>query len=186
MLVLGARGMNPVRDAILGTTAERLLRKCAKPVLIVKRMSQAAYRHVLVPVDFSPYSAGALAMAALIAPRAAITLVHAFEVPMEGKLWLAGVAEDRIHEYRIQARRQALSDIDLLIEAAAVDAQRCFRTVEHGAAVPLILAEEAGHNADLIVIGKHGSAAEELLLGSVARHVLTDAKCDVLVVHRKQ
>lgn len=184
MLVLGARGMNPVRDAILGTTAERLLRKCAKPILIVKRPPQETYRRVLVPIDFSPYSAGALRMAARIAPRADIRVVHAFEVPMEGKLWLAGVPEDKIQEYRIQARQQALNDIDLLIQKTIGNDQRCSRVVEHGAAVPLILAKEAEHDADLIVIGKHGrSMVEEVLLGSVTRHVLADAKCDVLVVH---
>ena len=41
-------------------------------------------------------------------------------------------------------------------------------------------AEETRH--DLIVIGKHGrSAAEELLLGSVTKHVLGEGQADVLV-----
>lgn len=186
MLVLGARGMNPVRDAILGTTAERLLRKCAKPILIVKRPPQETYRRVLVPVDFSPYSAGALRIAARIAPRADIRIVHAFEVPMEGKLWLAGVPEDKIQEYRIQAKQQALNNIGLLIKEANVEALPCTRVVEHGAAVPLILATETAYDADLIVVGKHSSMVDELLLGSVTRHVLSDAKCDVLVFHQKQ
>lgn len=185
MLVLGARGMNPVRDAILGTTAERLLRKCAKPILIAKRPPQETYRRVLVPVDFSPYSAGALQMAARIAPRANIRIVHAFEVPMEGKLWLADVSEDKIQEFRIQAKRQALDNIGSLIKEANVEALSCTRVVEYGATVPLILATEMAYDADLIVVGKHSSLVEEIVLGSVTRHILSDAKCDVLVVHQK-
>lgn len=186
LLVLGARGWNPVRDMILGTTAERLLRRCPHPVLVTKRVPQGAYQRVLVPVDFSPCSAAALQLALRIAPRADVTIVHAFEVPLEGKLWLAGVSEEKLQEYRIQARQQALNDIDLLLKETAGDTQRCSRVVEHGAAAPLILTKEAELAADLIVIGKHGrSVVEEALLGSITRHVLSDAKCDVLVVHEK-
>ena len=38
-------------------------------------------------------------------------------------------------------------------------------------------------NADLIVVGKHGShIAEELLIGSVTKHVLAESQCDLLVM----
>ena len=38
-------------------------------------------------------------------------------------------------------------------------------------------------DADLLVVGKHGShIAEELLLGSVTKHVLAEAQGDVLVI----
>ena len=36
---------------------------------------------------------------------------------------------------------------------------------------------------DLIVMGKHGQSGwEDMLLGSVTKHVILDATCDVLVV----
>ena len=36
---------------------------------------------------------------------------------------------------------------------------------------------------DLIVIGKHGlQVMEELLLGSVTKHVLAESQCDVMVI----
>lgn len=186
LLVLGARGWNPVRDVLLGSTADRLLRKCRRPVLVVKRAPRERYRRVLVPVDFSPCSAAALQLALHIAPGAEITVVHAFEVPFEGKLWLADVAEEKIGEYRSQARQQALDQIDLLLRETGADPSRTRRVVAQGDAAPLILAEETGRDADLIVIGKHGrSLIEETLLGSVTRHVLADANCDVLVVHEQ-
>lgn len=183
MLVLGARGLNPLRDLILGTTAERLLRRCKKPVLLNKRPPQEDYRQVIVPVDFSPHSAAALRMARLFAPGAEITLVHAFGTPYEGKLWLAGVPDEEIHRYRTQARQQALNRIHTLIGETRDDPCRYHIIVEHDDAAPLILAKEAAFSADLIVIGKHGqSLIEDTLLGSVTRHILSDSKCDVLVV----
>jgi nucleotide-binding universal stress UspA family protein len=183
LLVLGARGWNPVRDTILGTTAARLLRKCPRPVLVVKGAPQEAYRRVLVPVDFSPCSAAAFQMARRIAPDADITIIHACKVPFEKRLRLAGVSTERLDEYRAQARQRAMDNVDLLLREAVGSAQRFSRVVEHDAAAPLILGKAAEFAADLIVMGKHGqSRVDELLLGSVTRHVLSDAKCDVLVV----
>lgn len=186
MLALGAHGLNPLRDLILGTTAERLLRKCKGPVLVAKRPPQGAYKRVLVPVDFSPHSVAALGMAMLVAPSAEIMAIHAFEVPFDGKLWLAGVADEVIQQHRIHARQQALSSIDALIKDHGGDPYRFYRTVEHGDPSPLILAKEKELGTDLIVIGKHGrSIVEETLLGSVTRHVLSNAKSDVLVVYER-
>jgi len=183
LLVLGARGWNPLRDAILGTTAERLLSKRQRPVLVTKRAPHGPYRRVLVPVDFSPSSAAALAWAARVAPKADIVIVHAFEIPFEGSLALAGISEREMQEYRIAARRQALDQVARLEQEAAGEAQYYVRVVEHGVAAPLILAQMTDRDADLIVMGKHGrSLIEETLLGSVTRHVLSDATCDVLVV----
>jgi nucleotide-binding universal stress UspA family protein len=36
MVVLGARGLGFIADAVLGSTSNRVLRKCSKPVLVVR------------------------------------------------------------------------------------------------------------------------------------------------------
>ena len=186
LLVLGAHGLNPLRDLILGTTAERLLRTCKRPVLVTKRPPQALYEHVIVPVDFSPYSAPALAMARQIAPNARITIIHAFRVPFEGRLWMAGAAGETIQEYCEEERQEAVRKIRDLIHGFKDDAYRISFAVERGGVSRVILAKEEELSADLIVIGKHGrSMVEEWLLGSVTRHVLAGSKCDVLVVHER-
>ncbi len=184
MLVLGARGLSPLRDVFLGTTAENLLYKCKRPVLISKRAMHGPYQRIIVPVDLSPHSACALRMAMSIAPHANITLIHAFDVPFEGKLWLAGVAEEEIHRYRNQASAKAQEQIEKLIRDMGNTTQRFHQVVEHGDAARVILEQEEAENPDLIVIGKHGrSVVGELLLGSVTRHVLSYSRCDVLVVN---
>ena len=46
----------------------------------------------------------------------------------------------------------------------------------------MIIEQEQECDCDLIVVGKHGeSVLEELLLGSVTKHVLAESQCDVLV-----
>ena len=180
LLVLGARGTNPLRDAILGTTAERLLGKCRRPVLVVKRPPEQAYARTLIAMDFSPAAKGALRAALRLAPEATFTAVHAYDVPFEGKLRLAGVEEETIDAYRFQAARKAAAAIRALGEKAGI---HLAHAVYPGHPPLLILEKERTLRSDLIVLGKaKRSAATELLLGSVSRHVLADCRGDVLVV----
>lgn len=183
LVVLGARGVNPLRDLAIGSSAERLVRKCRRPVLIVKARPQAPYRRVIVPVDFSPDSGAALALASALAPEAGLTLVHAYEVPFEGKLGLAGASTEDIERYRADARAQADGRMSEMLAAAGLRPGRASRVLARAYTPQLIQDTAAAAGADLIAIGKHGSSmAEELLLGSVTLHTLAAAACDVLVV----
>jgi nucleotide-binding universal stress UspA family protein len=183
LLVLGAQGQHPVRDFALGSTAERLLRRVHRPVLVVRQRPARAYRQALVPVDFSADSRAALVLAAGLAPRAELNVLHAFEVPFEGKMRFAGVAEERILHYRRLAREEARAQMDELLAGPRLPAGRLTRHVVHGYAPVLIARSQEEIGADLVAIGKHGtSALEDLLLGSVTLHTLASARCDVLVV----
>lgn len=186
LLVLGSQGRNPLRALLLGTTAERLLGKSTRPVLVAKGPPRGLYQHVIVPVDFSAYSAPALRLSRLIAPSARITIVHAFRVPFEGRLRIAGAAEESILAYSEEERGEAVKKIKDLIRSSADDASRMAYVVEQGNISRVILAQEQKSSAGLIVIGKHGrSMVEEWLLGGVTRHVLAGSTCDVLVAHER-
>ncbi len=183
LAVLGARGVNPLRDLAIGSSAERLLRKAPCPVLIVKAAPTGAYQRVLVPLDFSPDSRAALALTARIAPQAGLTLVHAYDLPFEGKLGIAGASQDDIERYRSQAYERAGMQIDQAVTAAGLAPERTVRVVDRAYPPKLIQDSARALRAELIAIGKHGgSMLEDLLLGSVTLHTLAAAECDVLVV----
>ena len=183
MVVLGAHGGSFLRELFLGSTAEKVLRKLSRPVLIVKREPQGPYQRVLVPVDFSEASRLALEFALRIAPHAYITVLHAFEVPFEGQMHYAGVSDEIILSYRATAHEQANQAMRQFVSAAGVSASRVFPIVEFGYAPTVIRGKADAHEPDLIVMGKHGQSGwEEMLLGSVTKHVILDAGCDVLVV----
>lgn len=182
LLVLGARGNSFMRHLLLGTTAERLIRKTDRPMLVVKQAPHEPYRTLLVPVDFSAYSLPALQHARAIAPDATIILLHAFELPFEGKLRLAGVEEDYIHRYRIAAKDEARERLRALRDAAGLPPECARLLVLHGNPSLAIIQQEQEQDCDLIVIGKHGeSVIEDLLLGGVTKHVLAESQGDVLV-----
>jgi nucleotide-binding universal stress UspA family protein len=182
LLALGAHGLNRVKDRILGTTAERIIGKCSAPILVSRRRAESRYASIIAAVDLSGYSAPVLQAAHRIAPRAAFHLLHAYDVPFEGKLWLAGVSKEAVESHRGDVRAEALHRIHDLIDAQLAD-RRVSLILERGAPARTILKSATRHGIDLVVVGKQGkSALAEFLLGSVTRHVVADVSCDVLVV----
>lgn len=182
LVVLGARGASFMRHLLLGSTAERMLRRSVRPMLVVKQTAHEKYRKLLAPVDFSPYSLRMLKHAQAVAPDAEIILLHVFEVPFEGRLRHAGVEESLIQHYQAVARQEAMQALQTLRDEAGLAPERTRLLVLHGNPLQHIIEQEQEQDCDLIVIGKHGeSAAEELLLGSVTKHVLTESQGDVLV-----
>ena len=182
LLVCGAKGESLVRHFVLGTTALRILSTTTCPVLVVKQPPHEPYRRLLVPVDFSPSSLRAIRHARSIAPQVDIVLLHAFEVPFEGQLRYASVDEDTIHHYRIVARQEALQKLHALRDEAGLPLVGTRLVVLHGDPTLRITEQEQECDCDLIVMGKHGeNFLEELLLGSVTKHVLAESQGDVLV-----
>jgi nucleotide-binding universal stress UspA family protein len=183
LLVLGARGTGFLRHLFFGTTAERTLRRVARPTLVVRQVPHEPYRRALVAVDFSDSSAQALRAARALAPAAEFVLLHAYELPFEEKLQFAGVSDAVIERYRGDAGRLASGRLEAFAGAEGLDPSTVRLVVCHGNPARVILEREQAQDCDLLVVGKRGvSVVEELLLGSVTRHVLAGATADVLVV----
>lgn len=182
LVVLGARGTGYLRRLVLGSTAERLLRRTSRPLLVVRQTPHEAYRRALVAVDFSPWSSGAVALARATAPQAELVLLSVFQVPFEEKLRFAGVDAATIDVYRQRARADTTQRLHALAQSAGLVPSQWTPCVLEGDASLRIVEQEQERDADLVVLGKHGvSAAVDLLLGSVTKHVLADGSADVLV-----
>lgn len=182
LIVFGAHGAGFLRHALLGSTAERMVSRARRPMLVVKQAAHAPYRTLLVPVDFSPASLPAIRNALAVAPGAEIVLLHVFDVPFEGQLRIAGVDEDAIKHYRIAAQQEALQNLKTLGDEAGLLPQRSRMVVVNGDPSLRIIEQEQEQDSDLIVMGRMGeSMVQELLMGSVTRQVLSGSQCDVLV-----
>ena len=182
LLVLGARGAGFLRRLVLGTTSERLVRRASCPVLVVRQSAHERYRRALVAVDFSPWSAQALAAARRVAPQARLVLLSAYQVPFQEKLAFAGVDAATIEHYRRQAHLQAVQALHGLAAGQGLKPGDYDAVVIEGEASQRIVEQEQEYDCDLVVLGKHGrSVTEDLLLGSVTQHVLAEGSADVLV-----
>ena len=182
LLAVGARGSGFLRRLALGTTSERLLRRTTRPLLVVRQSAHEPYRRVLVALDFSPWSTPALPLARRVAPHARLVLLTAFQVPFEEKLRFAGVDAATVEHYRTQARAVAAQRLHAAAHDAGLKPGHWEARVVEGDASQRIVEQEQECDCDLVVLGKHGrSAAEELLLGSVTKHVLAEGSADLLV-----
>lgn len=184
LVVTGTRGAGFLRSVAVGSTAERIAKRSARPVLMVRQVPQAPYRCVLVPVDFSAWSRTAVALARQTAPQAMLVLMHAIELPFEGKLRLAGVPDATVLRYRDAARREAEQRLHQLAADAGLDAGRLrLRTPSGADPWMLIVQEEQDNDCDLVVIGRQGRhALDEFLLGSTTRMAIAEGAADMLIV----
>lgn len=183
LVVMGAHGRRFLHDLLLGTTTERVVRKGDRPVLTVKLPPQGDYRQVLVAVDFSDTCVQALQFAAVLAPDASITVLHAYELWYEGKLRTGGANSDDVEAVRRLYAQQALERAREFVQNAGFDPDRLRLLVRHGYPASVITQVTEELNTDLVALGTHGqSVLHYVLLGSVAEHVLREARADVLLV----
>jgi len=81
-----------------------------------------------------------------------------------------------------QAEQAATQQLNALAAGAGLKPADWSPCVLHGDASLCIIEQEQEQDCDLIVIDKHGqNMADDLLLGSVAKHVLAESAGDVLV-----
>ena len=183
LVVIGAHGRHFVHQLLFGSTAERLLYRTKRPLLVVKRADPRSYREVLVAVDFSEGARQAVGAAMRLLPDAEFVLFHAVESPFEGHMRLATVTEQDFAQHRDLVVAEARAEMMRFVQTAAPGAGRVRSRVEYGYPPTLIEAEVERAQPDLLVMGKHGrSGIEQFLVGSVTSHLVRSAPCDVMIV----
>jgi nucleotide-binding universal stress UspA family protein len=183
LIVVGEHRGESWRDMFRGTTAERVVRTCAVPVLLVREPVTAPYRRVLAAVDFSVFARRAVECALRLLPDADIELIHAFSIPFGGFLEGEDTRDQMVAE--IDARFRKLLDEEMAGFLARLDdASRHLHCVmQEGGVREVITARVRQTTPDLLVIGTHGkSGLAQAFLGSVAEDLLRSPPCDVLTV----
>lgn len=185
LLVIGPHRRQILRDAFIGTTAERVIRDSAVPVLMANGMPVGPYKKVLAASDLSPCSAEAVtAMAKTgLAGEAPVILFRAVDVPEVALMMRASTTVEEIRHH--VATREAAAGDELRAFAAtlALRPANSVARVAEGSTAAAILKEAETAGADLVVIGTRGQTGfARYLLGSVAEAVLRSSPVDVLVV----
>jgi nucleotide-binding universal stress UspA family protein len=183
LMVIGAHGAHPVRNLVVGTTAQKLLRISPCPVLVVKRRPQGAYRTVLAPTDFSEPARAALRACVALLPQATLHVAHAFELPYDGLARYASVSETAMTRYRREAQERLHDTLVAFADSAGTRPAARVLRVDHGYAPTVIERWIEAIGCDLVAIAAHGkSELEATFLGSVSLHTVQAAPCDVLLV----
>jgi nucleotide-binding universal stress UspA family protein len=183
LVVVGRHGERTFREILLGSTAERVIRKGDTSILVVASRAGRSYERPLVALDCSETSRRAAELAwRLVAPEVqALDVLFAYKPIPESAIRHTGFSADDALEYRLAARRQAQSSVEEFL-AAAGDTPHGKIIVREGDPRREILDVAWRRDADLLALGTHGrSGLVHLLLGSVAEAVIRGASCDVLV-----
>jgi nucleotide-binding universal stress UspA family protein len=184
LIVLGTHGRRGVSRFLLGSVAEKVVRRSPVPVLTVgSETGVAPFKKVLVPVDAGPASDAAVEHAAALAGAfgAEVTVLHVYEAPIPV---YPGAPYVPIHDVSLALETSARAAVDAVVHRLAGRASQVTGLVRQGSAWRNIndVALEIG--ADLIVLGTHGRrGVTRALIGSVAEKVVRTSPLPVLTVH---
>ena len=197
LLVMGTHGRSGFERLMLGSVAEKVLRKAPCPVMTVPAglpdavpSGRILYKSILCPVDFSESSLKALKYATSMAAQAngQLTVLHVDERDFEHADGVGGVAYDagrtmgEFLEERARVSQRRLEDVTTDARThCVVDALQT-----NGTPWREVLRVAAERRSDLIVMGVQGRGAADLLFfGSTTQHVVRQATCPVLTLRGK-
>jgi len=190
LIVMGRGGGRALRDAFLGSTAERVIRRGQLPVLAVRLAPRKAYARPAVALDLEEGSDDALDLMLRVVPppRPPFAIIHAFETPYRGPY--PSLSDDDAEEWRTTFVRKATREIAAVFADALArskvppgEAPLWRAHVQCGSARMVIEKAVKRAESDLLVLGTHGySGVAHAFLGTVAGDVLREVTCDVLIV----
>jgi len=186
-VVMGRSGRSGVRQRLLGTITERVLRRSDPPVLTVPAGDVADdtgtdYGDVLLTTDGSTLAAEAGPYAAEFARRfdAALHVLNAVDVQAEAGLFDAGGVGSEYVERLERQGEEAVDDLLADLDATDLDVREA---VIRGHASTVIADYVDEHGVDLVVMSSEGqSNLAGQQLGTVAGRVLRTVDRPVLVV----
>jgi nucleotide-binding universal stress UspA family protein len=185
VIVMGTHGRRGMRDALLGSTTERVVRRARAPVLTVRagtdRGATDRLHRILVPIDFSEPSRSLIAHARHVAAtwQAEVTLLYVVEEPHFP------------HFFHLDAHRadlptlaaRAKSELEALAQATGGPEVPLRSHVLTGDPASTIGEFAAAQAFDLILTATHGwTGLQRFMIGSVAEQVVRTAPCPVLTI----
>ncbi len=191
LVVMGRAGGRALRDAFLGSTAERVVRQARVPVLVVRLPARSAYSRPALALDLdqAAHEIVRLMLLVLPPPRPPAEVIHAYDIPYGGLIYPSLSAHES-GQLKADLRLKATKRLNELLRSALSKVKLpheqtpAWRThVRHGS--PRSVVERATRSADtdLLVLGTRGhSGPAYVFLGTIAGDLLREAKCDVLVV----
>lgn len=162
-----------------GIFSSKLVRLVRANLILVPETAKPRISQVLVPIDFSDYSARLLTTSARIAQNsgAELTALHVLKLGIHYFPFVGG--ENQIHK---SLQKDALIKFEKLKKKAQVQTELLTIRAEGAAIGNAVYRKAKELRADLIIISKKGKTDDsDLLIGSVAENLIANDK-DVSVM----
>ena len=182
LIVMGARGINPIQELLLGSVSSTVLRDAGMSVLIIRDTSllsttvtdRPLFSNVLVPTDFSRPSDDVIAVLKTLEGMKKVALLHVVSRAESKAEIREGVADAKT---RLTALQQDL----------AADGIMATPRVRIGDPTEMILSVAEEEDVSLIAMNAHGTdRLRSLILGSTTFTVVRRAKKPVLIVRTEK
>lgn len=185
LLVIGPHRRQILRDAFVGTTAERTIRAASCPVLMVNGPPVGPWHHILQTTDLSEIAEKALkrfiGLGLGVGARSSVLTV--FDAPGLRLAMSDSMSKQGQEDYLKDLRDDARQSLAMFIARLGMEQAEMVVQPEETSVANEILLAARELNADLIVVATSGKGAvARMVLGSVAGQVLKDAQCDVLSI----
>jgi nucleotide-binding universal stress UspA family protein len=188
LIVMGTHGHRGFERLMLGSVAERVLRKAACPVMTIPPAARAPvpgpvlFKRIVCGIDFSPASEHAVQYALSLAGEAGgeITLSHCLEGLGEG---IGRYADLKVPEHLSQLGATSHAELAALIPPAARESCKADIEVSSGTPWRELVRIVSERKADLVVLGIHGrNPVSMFFFGSTTNQVVRHATCPVLTI----
>lgn len=188
LICIGTHGREGFERIVLGSVAEKVLRKSKCPVLTVSEpgeeesISPVVFGNILCAVDFATLSLKAVEYSLSLAQEAGgqITLVNVLEWFSEEPGWESSIS---VPEYRKQMEEEVQKRLDEIIPSEVRNWCQVDTIVRSGKPYREILEIAKEREIELIVMGVRGrNPLDIMLFGSTTQQIVRHAECPVLTI----
>jgi nucleotide-binding universal stress UspA family protein len=180
LIVLGSRGLGPVKELLLGSVSHRVVSHAACPTLVVNRPMRSL-RRILMAVQGSEDAEALTKFLAAKPFKEPVEITVVTVLPAAQPLFPPGFAKiDELIEKAVVGARAFVEETASALSKLQYHAKGY---ILMGAPALAILQEASASAPDLILMGSHGRrGVTRFLLGSVSHAVLHRAPCPLLIV----
>jgi nucleotide-binding universal stress UspA family protein len=186
LVLAGTRGLSGIGAMLVGSTAERLVRKCPCPVWVVKPQHEWPLRSILAPVDLTATSGKALEIASAVAKRARcpLTVLHVFNFSSQEIVTLPeAIAGLDLRAQRRALRQAAAKQLSHFVTRHVPQGIRVAQQLGVGDPWQVIVRAAEKLDSGLIVMGSVGrTGIPGFFIGNTGEKVLRHCDRSILAV----
>ena len=185
LLAVGTRGRAGMDRIILGSVAERIVRKADCPVMVIRGRKYVGFKRIIVPIDLSDCSRIALeyAVATARAHSSKLTILHVYEGSYVEPYIKAANSEEEADEIMKEIELVNETKYDEFLKTVDLSGVEYEKLLKKGIPETDIVETAMEQQANLIVMGTHGrSGIKHILIGSTAEEVVRTVHCDIIIV----
>ena len=181
LIVMGARGLGPIKERLLGSVSHRILALSPSAALIVNGPVKAM-KQILLPLQGLSDAEAAVRFLQLKPFHDAVEVTLLTVLPSTQPPWPVDVAAaEKLEEQALQSARDYIDDVAERLRALGYQARGI---AVLGTPSAMILQEATKLRSDLILMGTSGrQGITRFVLGSVSHAVLHKMPCPVLAFH---